>query len=74
MVLFPERRNTEEKQVWRNGIRGEHENRNSVLKAEIEVPVLCPTREIQQEIGYWGLGLRRDLTWNLSLNLYWVYT
>lgn len=31
-------------------------------KAGIEVLDECPTGEIQQEVGYCGLGFRRDLT------------
>lgn len=39
-------------------------------KAEIEVFLVCPSRETQQEVAYWGLGLRRDLTWNIYLSIY----
>lgn len=60
VVLFPEKEHRGEASL--EGWDGGGQEKIKCWKAGIEVLDECPTGEIQQEVGYWGLGFRRDLT------------
>jgi len=62
VVLFPEKEHRGEASLEGWDVRVRRKLRIQCWKAGTEVLDECPTGEIQQEVGYWGLGFRRELT------------